>query len=293
MIVKSLYLRDFRGYPEASIEFRPDFTCLIGPNGIGKTTALEAISLLCSSLDFKDDKPSDATDEEWVPRITGQQRLEAYLRRNIRLYGEPGGAKGFHLEGVFEHGGREYRVGLSEKGFALNDVVGQDWWWPGIVYFARFDTEMNSFQLRPGLWPRFKRHYEGITGFEVEPEEMVETELERLGMDGRVITGFYLDKGPRGRIHSRRCSAGEKKIAKALAQVVNLERKPHIALVDNLEMHVHYKRHLRMVEEIRKMFAGMQVVSTTHSTVIMDEFGGQDGVVVDVEEVLHGEVSED
>lgn len=287
MKIKRLSLENFRGYRRASLEFG-DFCCLIGPNGIGKTTILDAVSLLCTSLDFKSDAgPVVSTDEVWIPKISAQQRLEAFLRKNILNFGRPDDPKGFVVEGVFEHEGQDLTVRLTEKGYEQNDLIEQDWWWPGIFYFAKFDTEMTRFQLQASLWPRFKKHFEGITGFGVEPEVYTETDLADLGLEADLVIGFWMDKGPRGRIHCRAASAGEKKIAKALSQIVNLDRPPHIALVDNLEMHVHYKRHLRMFEEVKQIFSGIQVIATTHSTVVIDEYEPK-SEIVDIEGVMDG-----
>lgn len=285
MRIRKLRLKNFRGYRESEFDFG-DFTCLIGPNGIGKTTVLDAVSLLCSSLDFKaDDRPPEATDEQWTPWVSGQQRLEAFLKRNILAFGRDDDPSGFVAEGTFEHDGNSFTVRINEKGYEVNEFIEQDWWWPGIFYFAKFDTEMSSFQLKESLWPRFKEHFEGITGYRVEPEVYTESDLAELGLESELVVGFWMDKGPRGRIHCRATSAGEKKVAKALSQIVNLDRPPHIALVDNLELHVHYKRHLRMFEEVKKLFQGMQVISTTHSTVIMDQYEPRSHII-DIEEKL-------
>jgi len=94
-----------------------------------------------------------------------------------------------------------------------------------------------------------------------------------------VVVGFWVNKPasfgrPASRIHCRDCSAGEKKIAKALSNIVNLpkHRQPHIVLVDNMEMHVYFKRHLEVVKQVKALFAGKQIIGTTHSQVIMDKY---------------------
>lgn len=285
MIIKSLHLENFCGFEKADFKFG-DFTCLIGPNGIGKTTVLNAVQLLCSPLEFNSDSGPVITGTKWTPQINGQQRLESFLRKNIRLVDEPGSPGVFRIVGVFEHDGSERVVELTEKGFVRNDVLGQPWWWVGITYFARFDADLTSFQLAAEQWGRFASHYEGITGIRLVDPEMYTMTSGEQKVD--LAIGFYLDKGPRGRIHVRKASAGEKKIAKALSQVINLDRQPHIALIDNLEMHVHYKRHLRMFEEVKNLFSGIQIIATTHSTSIIEQYEPRSDII-DIEEQFYGD----
>ena len=46
MILQSISLVNFRNYEEASLEFSPEVNCLVGDNGVGKTTILDAIYYL-------------------------------------------------------------------------------------------------------------------------------------------------------------------------------------------------------------------------------------------------------
>ena len=45
MIIKQLYLRNFRGYSEIRIPFDDSFNIIIGRNDIGKSTILEALEI--------------------------------------------------------------------------------------------------------------------------------------------------------------------------------------------------------------------------------------------------------
>jgi hypothetical protein len=289
--IKELYLENFRGYPKAVFEFG-DFNFLVGPNGIGKTTALEAVNLLCASLDFG-----------------GQDRLTAYLRKNIRNIDDSETASpGFNIGGVFELDGKRIHVDMNEHGFCDEGGKGmtaESWWWMGICHFARFDQEMSNFVLPADLWPTFSKYYEMITGITLEPEvydvsydrkyesNLVESAPEEAGK--QYVTGFWMKKMG-SKVHSKRCSAGEKKIAKALSQIVLLppERQPHIVLVDNLEMHVHYKRHAIMVQALKEIFKGKQLITTTHSVVLMDRNRDAQNAseIIDVEEIINGRAEE-
>ncbi len=48
MALTSLQLRQFRNYRELHLRLHPEITVFTGKNGIGKTTILEAVSILGS-----------------------------------------------------------------------------------------------------------------------------------------------------------------------------------------------------------------------------------------------------
>lgn len=278
--IKRLCLENFRGYQSCEFNFG-DFSCLIGPNGIGKTTVLEAINLLCTSLEFGSD-----------------DRLKAYLRKNIRNVDEKDAESGFVVVGEFDKDGEPLLVKLTENGFSNNNegMTHKPWWWMGVSYFARFDQEMSNFVLPMEGWETFAKYFEMITGLQVEAEiydveydRRYDSELASVAPDEagkKYVVGFWMKKYG-SRVHSKKCSAGERKIAKALSQIVVLppERQPHIVLVDNLEMHVHYKRHPLMVEALKGLFAGKQLITTTHSLVLIQGDACKQNLI-DVEEKI-------
>src|SRR5580692_5882852 len=59
MKITKLSLRDFRGFKSLDLDFSPDVTALVGVNGAGKTSILEAIAILSSCLEegIRSDKP--------------------------------------------------------------------------------------------------------------------------------------------------------------------------------------------------------------------------------------------
>jgi energy-coupling factor transporter ATP-binding protein EcfA2 len=282
-MLKSLSLRDFCGHKDSRFEFG-DFACLVGDNGIGKTTVLNAVSLLTSSLDFsRGIEPSeDMTLKGFgaMSAITPLQRTRAYLRPNIRHVGQPGGAIDFEVRGVFELDGKDHEVVLTKDGFQKNELVTSPSWWAGFSYFAKFDSDMVNFQLRMPVWKAFAKAFSGITGYDLEPDVYRDSDLTTAGEDPEVVVGFTMHKDG-GQVYSRRASAGEKKLAKSLSQMLNLppDRQPRIVLVDNMEMHVHRNRHLKMFAEIRELFAGKQVIATTHSESVIREYQPREHII--------------
>lgn len=283
MRINVLRMKDYCGYPDLTLKFG-DFTCLVGPNGIGKTTILNAVSLLCSSLDFSQESK---VAHPGAMRVKDDDRIKAFLKKNIRNVDEVNAAKGFLLEAVFEHGGKTFNVACNQDGWVRNELMSQPFWWLGSCYFAKFDSDMTNFQLRKELWPKFKAAWDAITGYPaVEPEIYSVAGLSRIGQAAEYVTSFKITK-PSGKVHSRKSSAGEKKIQKALSQIVNLEelRQPDIVLVDNIEMHIHYKRHLLAIDELKSLFKDKQIISTTHSLSVINEYRPKEDII-DIEAIL-------
>lgn len=79
MTIQSLELTDFRIYEEASVEFDPGLTVIIGENGQGKTSLLEAIGWIAGCGSFR-----GATDDSLI-RIDTRA---AIMRANVT---SPGG----------------------------------------------------------------------------------------------------------------------------------------------------------------------------------------------------------
>jgi DNA replication and repair protein RecF len=57
--VISLSLRNFRNYPSVDFEPESDFSIILGPNGVGKTNILEAISMLAPGRGLRGSKVSE------------------------------------------------------------------------------------------------------------------------------------------------------------------------------------------------------------------------------------------
>ena len=70
MIIKSITLKNFRNHETYHLEFNPDTTLILGENGCGKTSVLEAIYLLTRGKSFR------ATDPEIIKRGTEYYHIE-------------------------------------------------------------------------------------------------------------------------------------------------------------------------------------------------------------------------
>ncbi|MHC1737629.1 MAG: DNA replication/repair protein RecF [Ignavibacteriaceae bacterium] len=77
MTLKSLALKNFRIYNDTKIDFSPNINYLIGGNGQGKTSLLEAIYFMCTTKNFK-----SASDAELM-RFSGEEYSVEGLFTNI------------------------------------------------------------------------------------------------------------------------------------------------------------------------------------------------------------------
>lgn len=64
MQLQRLYLKNFRNYREAVVEFGPGINFIYGRNGQGKTTLVEAIYFLIAGRSFRTNRPADLIGKE-------------------------------------------------------------------------------------------------------------------------------------------------------------------------------------------------------------------------------------
>lgn len=85
MILRSLDLKNFRLHSTTHLDFSPKLNFLIGGNGRGKTTVLEAIYLICTTKSFR-----SATDPEMLNFGSGiyeiSASIESFTDHKIRIF---------------------------------------------------------------------------------------------------------------------------------------------------------------------------------------------------------------
>jgi len=89
LVIKRLYLRNFRNYTETELLFSPGYNLVEGRNGRGKSNLVEAVFLLSTSRSYRSDPD----------------------RRLVRW-----GEGGYLVRGLFDREGEEYELGLAFDG---------------------------------------------------------------------------------------------------------------------------------------------------------------------------------
>ena len=257
--IKDLELKNYKAFDNYSLSFTSgkgksrqikDFICFIGPNGNGKTTALDAILMLFSNLDNYE-----------------KSRIVANLSKGIRhVYNKT--VDNFSAKITVATSDGDYKIEMDKTGFVKNHPKPLRTLLHKILYYAKFDQELNKFQLPRNKWESFRELFEAVTGFKVEE---VKNSFFGESSDPRmndILKNYVLDFKvikPYETISVRECSAGERKIIKSFSTLLTLEYTPKVILVDNIEMHVDRLRHISLISAMKKCFPDSQIISTTHS----------------------------
>lgn len=78
-MITSLRLQHFRSYPEASYEFSPGVSIVVGPNASGKTNLLEAILVLCTGQSYR------ASPDELISHNQPWARVVGFFNEDERV----------------------------------------------------------------------------------------------------------------------------------------------------------------------------------------------------------------
>ena len=260
--IRSLRIQNLKSYDDCTFDFLDNsFVCFIGPNGTGKSTALEVIQHLLSKHDGSE-----------------MDRLNAHLGKLVRhVKGRHGNIHNndFLVTAQIESELGNYEVQINKSGFVKDHPPEIKERTYRLCYLSSIDKELHKFQLKKEKWGVFKELFENITGYEIEQQvdflssasfdPKVNEEMEKY------ILGFWVKK-PHEKTFYRDCSDGERKVMKSISTMLNMDHAPRIILIDNIEMHVEPPRHMRLVQSLKKCFPESQIFATTHSLRISRNF---------------------
>lgn len=279
---------------------------LFGPNGTGKSNFLHAVKILSAPWEIQS-RMTLGTDPEELK----QSNNSVFLRRFTYNPNYQPGYEAFseknnlYMEGVFTTDDGDKRVIIENNydtkfcGVSLNELpkyLSDDGVEKDTVSAALYcdaDNPMNyyKFQIKAGCAQEFLDFATTVYNF---PCELPESSKVPAKVGDEVLifyTDFVLHKGST-KVHYKRMSAGEKKIATLLATLFNTiyknkSNENNILLIDNLELHIYWKRHMKLIEKLSEFFPREQIIATTHSPVIIKEMDKK--YLCDLEEIVVNE----
>lgn len=263
--VKSVHLVNYCGYkdtlfdlthPDGSVK---DFAVFYGPNGIGKSSCLDAIRMAANPNAFRLGGDHSVLmrklvhDEEYIPHVDAVQTVSK-IKNDMEVtvtFATPEGDK---------------RVVMTNQGLKINELPPSSQR-NGYAFFADADHPISTqkFLLAAEQARTFLEFTEEVYGYEC----ILASPVKSQGVG--FYTDFIIRKGD-VKVHFKRMSAGERKIATLvsdLCQPINTGGRD-IILVDNVEMHIYWKRHARTIDKLRACFPGKQILTTSHSSIVID-----------------------
>jgi AAA15 family ATPase/GTPase len=273
--IKSLSFKNFKAFENHTFNFKhdneiKDFVCLIGPNGSGKSTILNAIQLIFTRFEGRTE---DRIKENLSPLIRHvcKERVGALDEKSFSLRAEIGSSLG------------DYEVEINKRGFVKDHPPAIKELAYRLCYTARFDQELQKFQLAREKWPIFKNLFESVTGFTIEEDHDINKyfsgtqDATLKSLIENFVLAFYIKK-PNEIIHQKEASDGERKIIKSFSTLLTIDYTPQIILIDNIEMHVERRRHMSLIKAMKKCFPNSQIFSTTHSYYVSKLLGKNAGI---------------
>ena len=308
MKVNRLKLTNVRAIAAAEFYFEPDFNLIVGVNGVGKTTVLDALSACLAAFIFNDSglpprrtllaQSTDvqvgaaALDVECEIENRGARFTYSHHKRRDAPHG-PNSLKQLSPASTGLEDTRDAALAVlfaTNRAVPSKRVPGAKMAAGGKVAavtgaFARRALRLAEFST----WMRAQRELSeelpraaSALGAVEDTVKRLLPGYQRLRVDGGDGSDLLIDRGDKT-LSVRQLSHGERGI---LALVLDVTRRlsqanPHmgdpaaeaqaVVLIDELELHLHPQWQRRIVRNLRSAFPRCQFIATTHSPQVIGE----------------------
>ena len=274
-------LQNFCGYRDTKIRFGDKINVFFGPNGIGKSNLLKAIELVSNPYIYK------GKDTETMFRQLTFDKDYNPLVDFIKIQDtkDP-----FEVEAAFDNDNEMQSIMVTTNGISYCDFPLQP---RGYAYSIDADhsTNLMNFQIEETMSDVFLDMAKAVYGYECYLDsEIKESYVIKKDKDKSVVifNDLIMEKED-AKIHYKRFSDGEKKIATLLSALCNplLFGKSDIVIIDNAELHIYYQRHALFIDKVLEYFPDKQFIITTHSGTMIDHIANKYGEkhLFDLEEI--------
>lgn len=291
LYLKELYLQNYCGYKDAHFNFFENgapkkWNILFGPNGTGKSNLLYAINLMSN-----------------IYKISSKSKNKTFFRRLIHQQNyDPGYqltelSDDMKIEAVFSDLNNDYRVIANtaiedDTCIELNELTKLYDQMRQFAFYVDADNpaQTHIFQVRADCKEQFEQFATKVYGFKTSLPELKKVEGIEAGDSIVFYTDAVIAKPNGTEVHYRAMSAGEKKVATTMRFLFNEihgeDKAFKIVIIDNIEMHIYFLRHMDLIEQLTNCFPEQQFFVATHSSKIVSEMDKR--YLYDLEEYVYG-----
>ncbi|EDZ96428.1 MAG: AAA family ATPase [Limnospira sp. PMC 1291.21] len=320
MQINHLKITNFRGFEQAEFEFQPGMNLIVGINGVGKSSVLDALRIAFSRIlpeltDCQERRINFNIDDIMI----GKTELKVEI--NVDISGIPFRCKVSR--------GKRHEQELKPDGYQILGLIKDDPNQPLVVYCATRRSIVTEQDLNPNrslgnqsaafvdaLIPRMLRLREFIDWWLVQEElldEKPQLTQGRIDALNDAVTCFLdwcnnvravpasdtykkptllLDKNG-VTLNINQLSDGERGILALILDLVQrlLQANPElenpvqdgkaVVLIDELDLHLHPQWQRMVVHKLTEIFPNCQFIATTHSPQMIGEVKPENIIILD------------
>jgi energy-coupling factor transporter ATP-binding protein EcfA2 len=288
MVLERLHLTNFRGFESLELTFEPDLTVLVGINGCGKTSILDALLI---GLGLKDWSFTDV--RIGARSCTVRVDIPPSDHRTRTAHSSDRGLSVEHMAPVSDLV-LIYTVNRQVSDATPGTTRPQEWvledarmssggpsgYEPFFRWFREKEDEENERVRYEGALENpqlvavrlaVRRLLPGYDNLRVHRRGAMGRNIPRMAVekDGKLILFEALSEGERTLIAmvadiARRLAIANPNTDDPLAQ-------PCLLVIDELEQHLHPQWQRDLPQRLRELFPGAQMILTTHSPIVVSE----------------------